>query len=144
MCTGNTCRSPFAEAILKRLTSAAGRTDVEVASAGTQARNGSPASDEALLVGLERSLDLSDHRSRTVTQAILDANDLVLGMTESHVAHVKQLRPASNVHLLTTFCSGPASFRTIPDPYGGDLVTYRATADELERELGLILGRLSE
>ena len=67
VCTGNTCRSPMAEAIARRLIQESGRTDLEVESAGTQAWDRSPASDEALLVGVERNLDLSGHRARRLT-----------------------------------------------------------------------------
>ncbi|MEO5579900.1 MAG: low molecular weight protein arginine phosphatase, partial [Gemmatimonadaceae bacterium] len=141
-CTGNTCRSPLAEAIVKRMVSDAGRTDIEVASAGVQAWNGSPASDEALLVGLERNLDLSDHRSRLLTPEIAGASDLILTMSESHVAHVKKLNPHARVHLLAGFASADGKDRTIQDPFGGDLAAYRETADELERELAGLLDRI--
>ena len=70
VCSGNTCRSPLAEVITRRLLADANRTDVEVSSAGTNAWDGSPASDGALLVGMERGLDLSEHRSRQLTPDI--------------------------------------------------------------------------
>lgn len=143
VCTGNTCRSPLAEAIVKRMVSDAGRTDIEVASAGVQAWTGSPASDEALLVGLERNLDLSAHRSRPLTPEILDQSDLVLAMSDSHVAHIRRLRPDANVHLVTAFSPVSGSVRVIQDPYGGDLSVYRRTADDLELELSGLLARIA-
>ena len=135
VCTGNTCRSPLAEAITRRMVSDAGRTDIEVASAGVQAWNGSPASDEALLIGLERNLDLSTHRSRPLTQDILAESDLVLTMSATHLAHVRQMRPATTVHLVAGFVREASVRRDIQDPFGGDLAAYRETADDLEREL---------
>src|SRR5205085_2689188 len=57
--TGNACRSALAEAIERKVAVERGLTDVEVNSAGTSAWDGAPASDGALLVGLERGLDLS-------------------------------------------------------------------------------------
>ncbi len=142
VCTGNTCRSPLAEAIVKRMVSDAGRTDIEIASAGIQAWTGSPASDEALLVGLERNLDLSAHRSRPLTTEILAQTDLVLAMSDSHVAHVRRMRPDANVHLLTSFASGTGAARAIQDPFGGDLSVYRQTADDLQHELSGLLARI--
>lgn len=143
VCTGNTCRSPLAEAIVKRMVSDAGRTDIEVSSAGIQAWNGSAASDEALLVGLERNLDLSDHRSRPLTTEILAQSDLILAMSDNHVSHVRQLMPDANVYLATGYGTLPGTGHPIQDPFGGDLAAYRETADDLEHALSGLLGRIS-
>ena len=59
VCTGNTCRSPLAEAIARKVAIERGLPDVDVSSAGTSAWDGASASDGALLVGMERHLDLS-------------------------------------------------------------------------------------
>lgn len=141
VCSGNTCRSPLAEAIARRLAEEAGRSDVEVSSAGTHAWVGSPASDGAVLVGMERGLDLTGHRSRLLTREILDDSDLVLVMSQSHLARVRELSPKSNVHLLGGFSSGSES-HAVQDPFGGDLVAYRETTDDLERELAGLLERI--
>lgn len=143
VCSGNTCRSPLAEAIAKRLVSISGRTDVEVSSAGTHANDGSAASDGSLLVGMERGLDLSAHRSRLLTREMVVANDLVLAMTPLHRARVKELDPEANVHLLVGFASGEGDGPAVQDPFGGDLGAYRKTADELERELTELMKRIS-
>ena len=142
VCSGNTCRSPLAEAIAKRLVVDAGRTDIEVSSAGTDAWEGSAASDGAMLVGMERNLDLSGHRSRALTAEALATSDLVLVMSPSHVDRVKELDPAANVHLLAGFAAGTRGARSIKDPFGGDLDGYRETADDIERELSGFLGRI--
>ncbi len=140
VCSGNTCRSPLAEAITARSASECGRTDVTVSSAGTNAWDGSPASDGALLIGIERGLDLSGHRARRLTQEIIDASDLILVMSESHLARVKEISPKANAHLLKGYASdsdrGP-----LDDPFGGDLSAYRATCDEIESELAGLLER---
>jgi protein-tyrosine-phosphatase len=143
VCSGNTCRSPLAEAIARRTIEQAGRTDIEVSSAGTQAWDGSPASDGSLLVGIERGLDLSSHRSRRLTPEIVQESDVILVMAPSHLAQVKELDPAANVHLLGGFVSGDAPGTTVQDPFGGDLAAYRETADDLERELAGIIERLT-
>lgn len=142
VCTGNTCRSPLAEAFARRLFAGAGRADVEFASAGTQAWDGGPATDEALLVGLERNLDLTVHRSRRVTPGIIAASDLILVMSHGHLEHVKDIDPDANVHLLAGYASNNDYGRTIQDPFGGDLSAYRETADDLERELSGLLERI--
>jgi protein-tyrosine-phosphatase len=142
VCSGNTCRSPLAEAIARRLIAESGRTDVEVSSAGTQAWDGSPASDGSLLVGMERGLDLSGHRSRQLTKEIVDENDLILVMGPSHLSRVKELNPGASVHLLAGFASEDASGHTVQDPFGGDLQGYRDTADDLERELAGLLQKI--
>ena len=64
ICTGNTCRSPMAEALMRRALEARGHRNVEVSSAGIGAWEGAPASEGSLLVGLENGLDLSQHRAR--------------------------------------------------------------------------------
>src|SRR6185437_4110348 len=68
VCTGNTCRSPLAEALARRAAQLRG-VDATFASAGTGAALGSPATDGAILVGLERDVDLSRHRSRPLLPA---------------------------------------------------------------------------
>lgn len=142
VCSGNTCRSPLAEAIAKRMIADAGRTDLETWSAGTNAWDGSPASDGALLVGIERGLDLSEHRSRLLTREIVAESDLVLVMAPSHLSRVKELEPASNAHMLTSFASGRDEGDAVQDPFGGDLEAYREAFDEIERALSGLLDKI--
>src|SRR5690606_20371361 len=79
VCTGNTCRSPMAEAIA-RAAVADRQVDVQVGSAGTSAWEGAPASDGALLVALEQGLALEGHRARTLSRELVADADLVLTM----------------------------------------------------------------
>jgi protein-tyrosine-phosphatase len=141
VCSGNTCRSPLAEAITRRLIKESGRTDITVSSAGTSAWEGSPASDGAMLVGMERGLDLSEHRSRPLNAEILRETDLVLVMSPAHLTRVKELDPSAKVHLLAGFASGGEG-RAVQDPFGGDLAAYRETVDELERDLAGLIDRI--
>ncbi len=131
----------MAEAIARRKVADIGLEGIEVASAGTQAWDGSPASDEALLIGVERNLDLSEHRSRRLTPEIVQESDLILVMSPSHIAQVREVDPSANVHLLSGYGSDNIG-RNIADPFGGNLADYRATADVLEKELSGILERI--
>src|SRR3712207_8152954 len=76
VCSGNTCRSPLAEAIARQQAAERG-LDIDVSSAGISAWEGAPASDGALLVGMEHRADLGEHRSRPLTREIVDASDLI-------------------------------------------------------------------
>src|ERR687888_2314530 len=135
VCTGNTCRSPLAEAIARKIAIERGLHDVEVASAGTSAWDGAPASDGALLVGMERNLDLSQHRSQTLTRELVRDADLILAMGPHHLERIEALGGMGKAYLLTDFASRGASSRPVNDPIGGELEVYRATVDELEEEV---------
>jgi protein-tyrosine-phosphatase len=141
VCTGNTCRSPLAETIARRMLSESGKENVFVSSAGTSAFDGSPASDAAILIGVERGLDLSAHRSRKLTEEMLADADLVLVMSPEHLARVRELDSTTNAYLLGGYATESVG-RPIADPFGGGLEDYRATADQLEEELKGILDRI--
>ena len=68
VCTGNTCRSALAEAIARAAAHERGIEALTFGSAGTSAWDGSAASDGAILVGIERQLELNLHRSRALTR----------------------------------------------------------------------------
>ncbi|MBA4495947.1 low molecular weight protein arginine phosphatase [Paenactinomyces guangxiensis] len=82
VCTGNTCRSPMAEAILKKIAGDK-QLEVEVRSAGVSAVNGSPASGNATRVLKEKGIDHS-HRSQIVETELVNWADLILTMTRNH------------------------------------------------------------
>ena len=103
VCTGNTCRSPLAEAIARKVAIERGLPDVEASSAGTSAWDGASASDGALLVGMERHLDLSSHRSRQLTRAIVAESDLIFTMGPHHLERVEALGARGKAFLLTAY-----------------------------------------
>ena len=143
VCTGNTCRSPLAEAIARKVAIERGLPDVEASSAGTSAWDGASASDGALLVGMERHLDLSSHRSRQLTRAIVADSDLIFTMGPHHLERVEALGARGKAFLLTSYPDPGAAGRAISDPMGGELDVYRATADELETEVRRVFDRLA-
>lgn len=143
VCTGNTCRSPMAEAIARKIAIERGLQDVEAASAGTSAHDGSPASDGALLVGMERNVDLGSHRSQTLTRDMVRDADLILAMGPHHLERIEALGGAGKAYLLSDYASHGASSRPISDPIGAELDVYRTTADELEEEIRRVLDRIT-
>jgi protein-tyrosine-phosphatase len=142
VCSGNTCRSPMAEALARKIAARRGIEDLNVSSAGTNAWDNVPATDEALLVGMEREIDLTPHRARKLTSEIVSEADLIFVMTPGHLEQVKQLGGRGKVHVIDEYSSGTVN-QGIADPYGGDLEAYRHTADVLERELERLFDRLA-
>lgn len=126
ICTGNICRSPMAEALLKRRLEREGLSDWEVASAGTWTAGGVAASRHAIGVAAELGLDLASHRSREVDERMLDRADVVLVMTQNHAEALRLEFPtrAEKVYLLSEMKDGRR--RDVEDPYGGPQEGYRA------------------
>jgi len=144
VCTGNTCRSPMAEAIARRMLAERGLADATVSSAGTSAWDGATASDGGLLVGMENGLDLGAHRARQLTPEIVRDADVILVMGPHHRERVEALGGEGRTWLLTEYASGGRAERAVSDPFGGDLELYRTTFAELEREIQKVVARLSE
>lgn len=142
VCTGNTCRSPLAEAIARKIAIERGLPDVEALSAGTSAWDGAPASDGGLLVGMERNMDLSAHRAQSLSRELVRDADLILAMGPHHLERIEALGGAGKSFLLSDFASYGASVRAISDPVGAELDVYRATADELEEEIRRVMDRI--
>lgn len=143
VCTGNTCRSPIAVAIARRVAEERGLADLDLGSAGTSAVDGQPASDGALLVGIERQLDLAEHRARQLTPELVELADLILVMGPHHLERVEALGGAGKAYLLTDYATRSTDGRPVTDPFGGDLDAYRATVDELESEIHRAVDRLA-
>jgi protein-tyrosine-phosphatase len=143
VCTGNTCRSPVAEALTRQIAEQRGLTHLVIESAGTNADEGRPASDGAVLVGLERQLDLTTHRARQLTPDVVEKADLILVMGPHHLERVEALGGAGKTYLLTDYSSRGADNRAVNDPFGGDLGVYRAVVEELDVEVRRAIDRLA-
>lgn len=90
VCTGNQCRSPMAEAMLRRVVE--GRCDLEVASAGTVG-DGTPPPDHAAAVMAGMGVDIAGRRSRRLSAEDLAGADLVVAMSSQHLVDVATLHP---------------------------------------------------
>jgi protein-tyrosine-phosphatase len=133
----------MAAAIARRIGHERGLDDLHLESAGTSAWDGQPASDGSLLVGLERQLDLNEHRSRTITATLVESQDLILTMGPHHRDQVEGMGGAGKTFLLSSYASHGADDRPISDPFGGDLETYRTTFDELEAAIRKVIDRVA-
>ena len=141
VCTGNTCRSPLAEVLLRRALAEEGVTDVEVSSAGTGAQGGEPASEGSYLVALEKGLDLAAHRARAVTREMLADTDLVLAMSRSHLRKLELLGGGPKSQLLGVYARS-AGDPEVADPVGGPIEGYRAAYGQLEAMTKSVARRL--
>ncbi len=135
VCTGNTCRSPLAEAFARRATGAALGVDPQhvlaagyaFASAGTGTAPGWPASDGSLAVGGEVGLDLTAHRSRAVDADLCRRARRIYCLTDSHRRALLAEFPDAAERVAMLRPDG----LDIADPYGGDLRAYRRARDEI-------------
>lgn len=130
ICTANQCRSPLAEGLL-RLQVGLDNPDWQISSAGTWAYDGTPATQNSVVVLKERGLDLSNHSSRTVNGEMIADHRLVLTMEKGHKEALRVEFPklAGRIYLLSEMID---QVFEIADPVGRPLAEYQATARDIE------------
>ena len=142
ICTANQCRSPIAEALLRRqLTEHEPNTSWTVESAGTWATGTRPAHMQMCRVAGEVGLDLSRHRARNVEDLALETYDLILTMEQSHKEALQVEFPAvrKRVYQLTEMVGMQYD---VADPIGGGVDDFRRTLNELQRLISFGLPRM--
>lgn len=144
VCTGNLCRSPMAEGLLKkRLADSGLDASYKVTSTGTWAVEGRHASQHAITVLAERGVDISTHIARTITADEVAEADLILVMSREHKQIIHNTWPQYDwkVHRLSEMAG---KRKDVSDPYGGPIKEYRACANVIEDYVDRGLERILE
>jgi len=128
VCVGNICRSPMAEALLKKQ-----RPQLNVFSSGIAAPIGKPAAPFSVELMLEKNIDLHEHRSQQISSELISDSDLILAMEQRHIdsIHSKFPEARGKVHLLGKWLDNQG----VPDPYKKDKKAFVAALKLIE--LGL-------
>ena len=126
VCTGNTCRSPMAEGLFKKIVSDNGIQNVNCSSAGLFAMTGDEVSLNSVKACERFGVDISSHRARRITSYILDETDRFVCMTKEHASSLSLYVPNEKILILGN---------GIADPYGRDIETYMMCANSIKTAL---------
>lgn len=137
VCTGNTCRSPMAEGLMKKNLNEDKR--IEVVSRGLMVLASEPANEMAIEIMRDMDIDISKHRSKPFDEDEIDETTLILTMTERHKAVLKGHNLKGRLYSIKEFVGSSGD---VNDPYGGSLETYKLCFDELEQLINKIGGKL--
>ena len=147
VCTGNICRSPTAEFVLRRKVEEAGlQEQVRVASAGTyDGHVGSPADERSADHARRRGYDLSRHRARQVHAQDFERFDLILALDDGHLDLLEDDCPPGQRHKLRRLMDfAPLGFpREVADPYYGGREGFETVLDHIEAACDGLLRELS-
>jgi len=136
VCTGNICRSPMGEYLLRNKLIKEGIKDIEIISAGTtDFCVGSSASADAIQVMDKIGIDLKPHIAQQVSKKLVEESDYIIAMTQYHKDLINMMfYVASNkVYMLSEFDSNEDTIYDIPDPYGHDLQSYYKCRDMIKK-----------
>lgn len=143
VCSGNTCRSPLAKALLEKILEQYPglKEEINVDSAGLYALEGEPASEFAIEAAKAYGASLEDHVSKEVNKDLVEWADLILVMESFHKEEIMDEFgcPGDKVHLLTEYVGVEGD---IPDPYGGDIQKYMETAEKIYSLLNRLVEKI--
>ena len=144
VCTGNTCRSPMAQAIAERSVERRAWDGAEIRSAGVSALSGDEASEGARVAAEWGGLDLEGHRSTSLDAQLVDWASLILTMGSHHADAAEALGGSGKVWMLSAFSDGGEESRGsgVPDPFGGDARVYGECMNMLEAFVEAALERI--
>jgi protein-tyrosine phosphatase len=150
LCTANVCRSPMAEALIRSALGAEGEplSELRVISAGIASIDGDQVSENSVVTMKKVGLDISGHRSRRLTNELLERSLAIFVMTESHrsvvLAHTSgDARVTKHVYLMRELMPAGSSTE-IPDPYGQDYASYEACRDSMVEAIPGIVQKVRE
>lgn len=138
VCTGNTCRSPMAEGILRSLAKI-NDMKLEVKSAGTSAYDGEKVSKNSIEAMKKLGIDISEHKATQLHKDLGEESDLILTMSSSHKELILLKYPSSKNKLFTLNEYAYNVEKDIEDPFGRDLTIYENTRDEIYQAIKKIV-----
>ncbi|TEU03226.1 hypothetical protein E3I16_01140, partial [Candidatus Aerophobetes bacterium] len=144
VCTGNTCRSPMAEGLARRLWQGRIREKMKIHSAGTLALPGFKAAPLSTKMMKKRGIDISLHRSTPLTTKTVEEADLILVMEQEHRKQILHTSPSAEgkVFLLKHFALGIEE--DIDDPMGGSPQNYQECTQQIEESIRGLIWKLSK
>ena len=152
VCTGNICRSPLAEALLRRKLEERGVADrFDVDSAGTVADHVGQQSDERMRKTAQRRGITIDHRARPVTRADMERFDLVVGMDDWHLSTLDRMVDGQEVEIrkMREFdpdadaAAGSGEAPDVPDPWYGGMDGFERVYEMVDRSCEVLAAHLT-